>query len=564
MNPLFTKENLLGFEPKHLTYVKDQNGEKHDLIVVKEKGHFKGTDELLPRLRFFRDYKRPFYITKKGFQTYKQKRDAEPLDRVDKYMSTQIDLRDNIAKALGYRNGYKGTLKMLCQSPNVYGTDVSPTAILKDSYKKRFPGLTSFNVVAGTDIENNMLDGSEDIILQSITCKDKGVIFFLRSWFGDCTDLQERFTDCMMRHIGQYVTARNLKVEVRVCETPAQIVIEAADYMHKWKPDFVCAWNFSHEIKHFVRALENENIDPAEVFSDPSVPPNYRYFDFEEGQETKVSQSGKSSSRDPQDRWSWATHPATFQFIDSMTVYRNLRLAEGKDPEYSLDYMLMKELGIGKLRFKEAERYHGLRWHEMMQEHWKLEYAVYNLFDSLSLELLDEKTNDLALRISTSCDNSDYSILNSNPKRLCDAYHFWQLNRPNPKVIASTSNQQIQDIDKYSVDPFSWVVTLASHFVAPEGTGFIKDAITLQTLIRIHVADLDVEATYPNVSQMLNISPETVCMELSMIENITLDRRKAFGVNLTAGKTNAIPLVEEYFKAPSLDELLEDFIKDVA
>lgn len=559
----FKKENLIGFEPKHLTYVRDQNGERHDLIVVKEVAHFKGTEERLPRLRFFRDYQRPFWITKKGFQTYKQKKDAETLDRVNEYKSSDIELSSAIAKALGYTK-FRGGKQVVCRSPYVYGADVSATALLKSEYKKRFPGLSSYNIVAGTDIENNMVDGSEDIILQSLTCKKKGVIFFLRRWFGDCTNLQARFDECADHYLGEYIRPRGLKVDVVVCETPAEIVERAAEYMHAWKPDFVTAWNYKHEINHFVRALSSENKDPAYVFSDPSVPDNFKYFHFHEGEPTKMSQYGRQTSRDHQDQWSWVTHPATFQFIDSMTVYRNLRLADGKDAEYNLDFMLNKELGIGKLRFKEAEKYHGLRWHEMMQTKWKLEYAVYNLFDSLSLELLDEKTNDLAVRISTTCDNSDYKNLNSNPKRVCDAYHFWQLGRKDtPKVVATTCDQQIQPIDKFIVDPFNWTVTLASHFLVPDGTGFIKDAITLETLIRTHVADLDVEATYPNVSQQLNISPETAVMEISAIAGKTLDRRKAFGVNLTGGKMNAVPLVVEYFNGPTLDELLEDFKKEV-
>lgn len=75
---------------------------------------------------------------------------------------------------------------------------------------------------------------------------------------------------------------------------------------------------------------------------------------------------------------------------------------------------------------------------------------------------------------------------------------------------------------------------------------------------------LDIEGTYPNESQLMNISPSTVIMEISTIEGCTIDRRKAFGVNLTGGKMNAIPLVREYFKGPSLDTLLEDFIKEAA
>ena len=489
MTKPITKECVIGIEPKHITYVKDKYGAKHDLLVVKEKFHLNDRDEKPTRIRMYHDYQRPFYITKPGYRKHQQKRDAELLEHLNRYQSTDVMLPENISKALGMRNAF-GSLRMICRSPYVYGADVTASCDLKHRYQERFPDLVTFNAVAATDIENNMLDGSEDIILQSLTLKEQGVVFFLRSWIGDTTNLQERFEQCADMHIGEHLRARNMRPKVIVCDTPAEIVMEAAKLMHKWSPDFVTAWNYDHEIKHFERTLNDAGIDPAEVFSDPKVPENFRVFNYVPGQAVKESQSGKRTSKDPADRWGWVTHPASFQFMDSMTVYRALRLAGGKEPSYTLEAILQKELKIGKLRFKEAEKYSGLRWHEMMQQHWKLEYAVYNLFDSLSLELLDDYTKDLAMRVTTTSGPSDYKNLNSNPKRLCDAFHFWYLAKPEgKKVIAASSDQQFQEIDKYVVSPDGFIITLPSHFMAPEGLRCIKGAPDLTTLVYTHVAD---------------------------------------------------------------------------
>ena len=67
------------------------------------------------------------------------------------------------------------------------------------------------------------------------------------------------------------------------------------------------------------------------------------------------------------------------------------------------------------------------------------------------------------------------------------------------------------------------------------------------------------ESTYPNVSQLLNISPATCVIEVSSIKGISEERRKAFGVNLTGGRVNSVQLATEYFNAPTLDQLLKEF-----
>ena len=80
----FTKDEVVGIEAKHITYVTNQNGKSNDLHVVKEIFHLKDKT-LVPRLRFVEDYQRPYYITEKGQQNHKEKKDYEYLNKLRKY-----------------------------------------------------------------------------------------------------------------------------------------------------------------------------------------------------------------------------------------------------------------------------------------------------------------------------------------------------------------------------------------------------------------------------------------------------------------------------------------------
>lgn len=551
-----TKDDVIGIEPKHITYVVDQNGGNHDMLLVKEVIHLKD-GRRIPRLRPWVDYQRPYWITHKGMQNHKEKKDYEYQRNLQKYTTTQLKLVDAIKSATENYRAFG--LRQANQSPYVYGTDVSSACYLKADYREKYPGLVSLNKLAGGDIETNVHTKEQEIICMSVTHKENAVIYYLRSWVSDIKDVEAETLACAEEFIGDYLKKRNCKIEVHVVDTPAQVVIGCMNKLHEWKPDFFGFWNIDFDITKIVTALEREGIQPKDVFSDPSVPKNYKYFDFKRGNTQKVTASGKSMSINVEDRWHWCTHPASFQCIDLMPVYRNTRLANGKEPSYSLDSILKKELKITKLKFAETDHLTGLRWHEVMQEKHKIRYGVYNIFDSMSLELLDEKTNDLASSITMYSKNSDYKNFNSNPKRLCDDMHFWYLNRPEPCVIGSSSDKMVEELDAHVIGHHDWIVTLPSYMAAPNGLKCVAGYPDYHTLIYSHVADLDIVSTYPNVSQLLNIARETCVMEFCRMRGISEDLRREVGVNLTAPKANAVEICQKILGAPKLDDMLGMF-----
>ena len=612
-----------GFEAKHITYVVDQEKGTNDMLVIKEVVHL-DDGRRVPRLRLEENYKRPFWITHKGRRNHKEKKDYELASNLQEYSSTQLDLVHNIARTLNINPGFRPQQRVIQREPYVYGADVNSACCKKAEYRSKYPDTISFNTVAGGDIETDVIgiDGGpkDDIICMSVSHKDQVRLVYLKRWIADIDDPVGETQREAERLIPSLIAERKLNIEVLIADTPAQVVMRCIEKLHEWKPDWFAFWNMDFDISKIIRALQNEGIDPAIVFSDPTIPAKYKFFDYRKGNTQKTTASGKVMSINVEDRWNWVTHPATFQCIDAMTVYRITRLANGKDPSYALDAILKKELNdsydtvikhpgdiqafldrahdmtknkggfiyyyvneefvgqtithdqikigdevevkldFGKLKIPETDQYTGLRWHEVMQKDFKIVYGVYNIVDSVRLEQLDEKTKDLASSITMYSKNSDFKNFNSNPKRLTDDMHFWYLNRPNKSVIGTASDQMSHELDRFVIGHDDWIVTLPSYMAAAEGLACVAEMQSYLTLIFTHVADLDIVSTYPNVSQILNIARETCVMEFCQIQGITEAIRRELGVNLTGGRVNSVEIAQKVLGAPAFDTMLDAYL----
>jgi hypothetical protein len=223
------------------------------------------------------------------------------------------------------------------------------------------------------------------------------------------------------------------------------------------------------------------------VFSDPRVPAKYRHFKYKEGSSQKITQGGKVTPIHPADRWHVATCPATFWFIDSMCTYKKLRIAAGNEPSYALDAILHTHLDLGKLKFTETDHLTGLGWHMEMQRLYKLEYIIYNIFDCIALELLDEKTGDISSAFPVQCGVSEYRSFSQNPRRIADDLHFYCLN--NDLVMGSTSDEMVTELDKHVIDMNGWIVTLPAFLATGNGLPIIRELPATRSMFFAHNSD---------------------------------------------------------------------------
>lgn len=467
MNTRPAKELIKGIECKHAIYVEAQDRSRNDLVFVKERIHLHdGTT--VPGTRLIENYKRDFWITRELHRKHKDKKEWDDISKMEKRTSTQIDLVNNASRALNRAPPANGQLRMLARSPYLYGCDISTPALIKYQYMKHNKDCMTDNSVAVSDCETDMLSdvkqGQEKIIMQAITMKERVFLVILRDFFEgwNFKELPDQLQAAMMKYMGTVVEQRNIKMEVKFVDHEGDIAHEILQKAHEWQPDFLTFWNMDFDIQHMEQALMRRGYDPAQSWSDPSVPKRYQYYHYKQGPNQKKTASGKTMPLAPAERWHSVFAPTSFYVIDSMCVYLKLRIAKGKDQSYAMNAILAKEnpktsdgKPLQKMHFPETDHLSGGDWHKEMQRNHKIEYCIYNVFDCVAVELLDEHTTDLSLQVSAQCEHSEYTRLPSQPRRTCDDLHFMCLEEG--KVIATTSDEMVDELDQFVIGHDNWI-----------------------------------------------------------------------------------------------------------
>lgn len=552
-------EDIKAIECKHAVYTQSQHGADSDMVTVKQLIHLKDGRKI-PNLKFFKDYERPFWVTHQRHQNHKDKKEWEYEEKLVKRTCKQINLRKSVVQALGYGNP-NGQLKYLARSPFLYGVDITTPTLIKAEYQTRWPDTFTPNTVAVIDSETDVVDDidKKTPILLTLTLKERIYVTVLKSWIDKTPDFINRVNVACDKYLKDDLDERKAKVEIVICDTPVEMVVKVIEKCHEWQPDFVTFWNMDFDMTVMLAVLEEAGVDLAKLFSDPRVPDEYKYFNYKRGPSLKVKADGTVENLAPYDRWHVVECPASFVFVDAMCVYRQIRKAKGKAPSYGLDYTLNTNLSRNKLYIEmpltEGLKESSLEWHAVMQMNYHVEYTVYNIFDCIGVEMLDEKTRDLQTQISVLSGYSEYSIFTSNPRRTSDKLHFFC--QGIGKVASCVSDKMADELDNLVVSKDFWIVTLPTHMVEQNGMCVLKELPETRSLIRMYVSDADIESTYPNGEIAMNLSKETTMGEMCRVEGVTPLRQRILGVNMTGGPVNAVEILCEIAKAPTQLQMLE-------
>lgn len=543
--------NIKSIECRFVMHLTSKNRGPDDLHLIKEQITY-NDGRKVPNLRFVKNYKRPFWITQEKYRNHKSKKEWEDIDKLKEYECTQLELRDRISKTLGQSYTTK-SLREVCSSPYVYGADILSTACIKKAYADKYPDAKSSYSVASLDIESNVDNG--DIILITIVFDKKIFTSIYAPFVKNVKDLKTELSEKIEFYIGDYIKSGEYVVETTVSDNQVIVIKNVLDKLHEWQPDLVSIWNINYDIPEIIRVLESFNVNPEDIFSDPRVPKEYRTFWYKQGKNQKVTASGKVSPLNPAEQWHTLYTSSSFYFIDAMCTYKKNRIGRPDEPSYSLDEILNKELGIRKLKFKEADEYDGLMWHDFMQNNYPVEYIVYNIFDSLSMIELEKKTKDLSLTLPLFSYISDFSNYGSQPRRAADKLHYYCLE--NNRVIGTTGRNMREDVDDETISLRGFIVNLPAYLVADNGLQCITENPNMRTNIRMHQADLDIEGAYPSTQVASNVSKETTFTELISIQGIDPDVSRLQNIGLSSGHVNALEYCQTMFNFPKLDVLLE-------
>ncbi len=566
----------IGAECRFAIHIPTNSPDIPDVHLIKEVLHFED-GSTKPNITFKKNYQRKFWLTKPSYRNHKDKKEFEEIEKLLEFETTQSEMRFKIVKALD-KVWSNESIKDLGRSPYLYGTDITSTALIKAEYMNKYPELRTGYSVAVYDIETDVVNGTEEIILATIVFKNKIVTAANKSFIKNSPVSGERVYSAFERYLGEYKKDMNLEFEFLIAENAVEVVRAVYTRAHEWMPDFIAIWNMDFDIPKTIKTIEEAGIDPEDILGDPRIPKIYRRCRYKEGRKKKITASGKVMPIKPSSQWHTLYLTASFYVIDAMCIYKQLRSPPKPElPSYSLDAILNRELKLGKLKFKEADSYSGLKWHQYMQQNYKPEYVVYNVFDCLSILLLDLKTKDMSHTMPSYSDISDFDKFNSNPKKINDALYYYYLNKGKVQASTPSTDKYIElDISKEEesneeeeekLDILSlkgWIKTLHPYMIENLGLQVIKEDPELRTSIRGYVYDSDCISAYPRDIEACNVSKTTTKRELCNISGIEEEVFRLEGINLLEGPVNAIEYCTVMFNFPKPEELLDRLKKNTA
>ncbi len=482
-----------GIECRFATYVKSPQPGMPDLHLVKEQVH-KVDGSIVPTLKPVYDYERPYWIVKKGYRNFKQPKEWIEKDHVNEFYSTQSELLYKAAASLGKPYFRKSIKDLAAESPYLFGIDIKSTAVIKQDYMVQYPELKTEYSVGVFDTEVDVINGTDEITMATFSFGEICFTAVQRSVFKGIANPEQEVKDQTNKYLETYITKRGIKPTLLLVDSEIDVLIETFKIIHAAKPDFLSIWNIKFDITKILEACERANYPIEHLMCDPSVPNEYRSFNFIIGPNQKKTANGTMSPIKPAAQWHTVKCPASFYVIDAMCAYRHTRAGEQEKKSYSLDAILGEELNLGKLKFDAANHLSGLAWHKFMQEFYPVEYVVYNRFDCIGMELLEDKVKDLRVVLPQFSGSSDFEDFKSQPRRKVDVLH-WFVQEHN-RVMGCTSSALInEELDPMILSRDDWIITLAPALTTREGLKIIEESPDQTTSVYAHIGDLDVSGS---------------------------------------------------------------------
>ena len=565
------KNKIVSRECRFVTHLPEIHNKRPDTHLIKEILHFEdGTSK--PNLRRVVNYERPLWVTKEAYRNHKQKKEWEDESKLKMVMTTESNKGRLLSKLLNAPHMWNRGNELMA-NPYVYGADMLSRSFIKKEYLKKYPDIFTANTVCMLDIETDVVKGTKDILMITLVFGEKIFTVIDNDFVSGISDVKGNVLSCADKYIGEDIKENNLDIEIVVTNDKLDIVKVAFEQIHKWMPDFLAIWNMDFDINEITKYIIKHKGYPEDILCDPSLPPELRHINYKKGKTKKVTASGQTKPLNPSEQWHTLDLSASFYVIDAMCTYRRLRSPPGpEEPSYSLDFILGKELNLGKLKFDEANHVSpGLPWHVFMQSKFKIEYIVYNIFDAYAMEKLEKKNKDLSYTLPKFSNTSIFEKFSSQPKMIADAFFFYAKEEKNNIMgsvgfVRDTEVEMVEDEDDEDyVDTIEntgilslkgWIVTLPSHMSAP-GLKLLEDFPDIATNIRGYVADTDATAAYPTATEVGNVSKSTTVKELSKIKGIPEPIFRSQNMNLILGPVNSVEYATNMFKAPELEDILD-------
>lgn len=549
---------------KTATYGVSKVDPTKDLLVLKVT-NIHADNTRTHGLMCIENYVRDVYVVKEKYRKFKQKKDYISIKMCDRYQSTQAKLANALTRILYGHPDKKADLKQVLNSPYVFGCEQSTPVIMKQKFFEKYGKYQEEESyrTAAYDVETNMFSVKEEVVMASTTFCDKAYFAAVRGWFDEKTDeeILRNLKEHELELLTETLQRRGCTVQYELFDNEAQVVAANIQKWHEWKPDWIASWNARFDMEKNEAALRRFGYNVEDVYNDPGIPKEYRFYELDKGRTHKRKENGDLTALEDQERFPTIRNFASWKWLDAMSFYAIKRTPQGKKDKYTLQFTAednndKKHPIEGKLYTK-----HGSHlppgspdWHRYMQKHHKYVYCMYNLKDNFVIEDLNDKTGDLSLSLPMLLKSSEFFNYPSQPKIISDELSI--IAKQHGYVWGTTGTVKTDEFDKYKPALSKWIALLETEKNAELGKALFVGMPGIKSRGRGSTSDTDVSGAYPSGTVAGNVSNKTTRIETCRIEGLDDLEFRRVGINYASSpEANAIYLASILHRFPNLNEI---------
>lgn len=527
-----------------------------------------------PRLRQYINPTRKVWITKPEHRKHKYKKEYEDLNKCDVFKVEDRLLLDFLKDKFEIDKWKWIGKKEICNSPYIYGTDISMEALVRYRYENNQRHAITPITCGALDIESSMIHPDRRTNCITAICDKKIYTAALKEFaFTNVGKQRKALTvddllGCVAYEFrkavkddktsismsGTTLTFKRtkkdgsiLKYDLEIIATIVETEKELYDFIftniHADEPDYMFIWNLGYDVPQIIARMEDLGLDPKDYFCSPQLSKNRRYLKYYEDRK-KVQHIIQ--------KWNWLHCSAMTQWLDAMALFGQVRKTRPKESSYNLSEIMSNMLKMEKLDLG------GLS-HQEMQTNEFLKYWAYNIWDALLVQLgqwesLDYNSLYMLTERSTLMDFSKQTVM------LCNDYHHVLLE--DGKVLSSTGKVMAGPYD-YMLSKVGGAVLDAKN-VVDIGVNCVAERPDQMTNVLVFTADDDYSALYPSWKIACGIAKDNKLATLVDIENQPNSAIELLSSALSSPDENSVWICTTFFGLrdyASMDRYIAEQIK---
>jgi len=551
-----TKDQL-----RFVEYLGVKNGrDVHLLKVLTEDNQGNKFKEV----QILENIQKPFWTTKKIKRVHRDKREYEPVSQLDIGSASESKIAPAVAKALGMKKpSHLCQMKDVVDSPYVYGLNISASNYIKDWYMRN--GKDSPWDYATLDTEVCIDDPYNEYMTHiSISRKESSSMRVIRERFEkhNYKNDEEIIAHIKKEYIENVPNGQVMWDEkprnIYICDDIETMIRETFAELHRWSPDILGIWNMDYDISKIeIEWRDRLGKDMAELFHDPSVPYEYKHYDYYRGSNVvkTILDDGsiKTKTKKYNEVWHDLRTSAGFKVIDTMGTFYQLRSQEPDiEGGFSLDNVLSKILNLGKI--KDDSKLVKRAWHISTSKNKPAFYTCYGMFDTDSMLLLEDKLGDMRTSAPGQLGASEWGTFSGLPRRLHVAIHFFI--RDLGYVVGTKPAKVVRDAILGIGG--GWIVTVPAYKKLLNGLRALYENPRTPTSHYRMVYDMDEVSAYPFATVAANVSRITTLTELISIEGYGKSDFLKANINIIINACNSYIYCVQMLGVPGFKALYDE------